>query len=586
MSLLAELKRRNVVRVAVLYVITAWVVLQLADVLVGVLDLPHWAGRLVLALLALGLPIALVFAWVYEITPQGLRRQRDLPRGRSAAAATRRKLDIGIGVVAVTAILLILVDRLIPEHAVPPASGGAATLAAVEARSIAVLPFADMSQEKDQEYFADGLSEELMSLLARVEDLRVIGRTSAFQFKGRREDLRTIGRTLGVAHILDGSVRKSGRNLRITAQLIRAADGSQLWSATYNRELREIFALQGEIADAVVAALRLRLAAPDSLPGRAGRDFEAYDQYLLGKYQLDLRTPESLDAALAHFQAALARDPRDALAWVGLAETYSARAGHSSQMPLQEGYERARDAVERALGLDPALAAAYATLCDIQSTYDWDWKAADDSIQRALQLAPHDSRVLMKAANLDTAMGRLDRAIARYREAIGLDPLRAGLQYNLARIHLARGHFADAERFARRAVELSPGAGGVHLLIAQIRLAEGRPAEAQAALALDTSPVWKLYGNALIAFAGGRSGASDAAVAQLAADYGNEAAYQVAEVHAFRGERDLAFEWLERAYHQRDGGLIEIRTSAYLGNLRADPRFGALLAKLGLPPTA
>ena len=273
MSLFAELKRRNVVRVAVLYVIAAWVVLQVADVLFGMMKVPEWSGKLVLGLLALGFPIAMVFSWIYEITPEGLKKQHEDLRGQSITAATARRLNIAIGVAAAIAIIGIVVDRLVPERAAPAAEttqasavgttpGSTATSApAEEVPSIAVLPFADLSQAKDQEYFADGLSEELLNLLEQVEELRVIGRTSSFQFKGKNEDLRAIGETLDVAHILEGSVRKSGDKLRITAQLIRAIDGSHLWSQSYDRKLDDVFAMQDEIAAAVVGALKLRLIA-------------------------------------------------------------------------------------------------------------------------------------------------------------------------------------------------------------------------------------------------------------------------------------------------------------------------------------
>ncbi|MCC7256860.1 MAG: hypothetical protein IT486_00640 [Gammaproteobacteria bacterium] len=589
MSVFAELKRRNVARIAVLYVVTSWAILRSAGVLFGVLDVPTWAGKLVLVLLVLGFPVALVLSWIYEITPDGLRRFEGAQASGSAAAATRRKLDIAIGVLAAIAIGTIAVDRLMPERAAPVAVPAPAAPAqdrvTADARSIAVLPFMDMSQSRDQEYFADGLSEELMTVLARIEDLRVVGRTSSFQYKGRDEDLRAIGESLGVAHLLEGSVRKSGDSLRITAQLIRAADGSQLWSEIYDRKVDDIFVLQDEIAAAVAGALKVRLAVPGPAGTRAERDIEAYTRYLQGRYQLELRSRESLDLALAHFKAAIELEPRDALAWVGLSETYTSRASYTSQLSLDEGYRLGREAVERALALDPALAHAHAALGYIQAVYDWNWPAADASIERAIQLAPRDPDILMKAALQDQTMGRFERSIARYRQAIGFDPLRAALSYNLSRVYLVRGQDRDAEALARRVIGMMPSGAGLYVLLAETLLAQGRADEAAGVIAHESDPLWKSYGEAMIEFARGRQAPADAALEALVAGYGTVAAYQISEVYAFRGERDEAFTWLERAFRQRDGGLAEMLTSRHVALLKSDPRYRAMLARLGLPET-
>ena len=586
MGLLGELKRRNVVRVATLYVLAAWAIVRVAGVMIGLLEVPRWAGKFVFALLAVGFPVALVFSWIYEITPEGLRKQEQAPGSPADAAATNRRMDVAIGVLAAIAIASLAIDRLVPARpdTATAASAVDMTTAVADVHSIAVLPFVDMSQSKDQEYFADGLSEDLMNVLARVEELRVIGRTSSFQYKGRQEDLRTIGESLGVAHILEGSVRKADNDLRITAQLIRAADGSQLWSQTYDRKLDDIFALQDEIATAVAGALKLRLVAPAAADARAPRDLEAYNRYLQGRYQLEQRTRTSLDLALEHFTAAVEHDPLDALAWVGLSESYTARAAYTSQVSLEEGYRLGREAAQRALDLDPALADAHAAMAYIYLVYDWNWAAADASIERAVQLAPRNPGVLMKAALQDQTMGRFERAVLRYRQAIELDPLRPGLQYNLSRVYLALGRSRDAEELARHVVEMLPAGSGVHVMLAEALLAQGKTTDAASAMAQETDPFWKPYGDALVEFARGRRVQADAALKSLIEAHGSDAAYQIAEICAERGERDQAFEWLERAYQQRDGGLTEIHTSTHLARLQSDPHYAILLGKLGLPP--
>ena len=296
MSVIAELKRRNVFRVAALYLVAAWVLLQVGDLLFGLLGLPAWSNKLLFAGLVLGFVPALIFSWVYELTPEGLKREHEIERNASITAATARKLDLIVVGLLVIAIVVVAVERFIPRTAPIPAatdaaSGASSAEAPVQAaaKSIAVLPFADMSSGKDQEYFADGLSEELLNLLAKLPELRVIGRTSSFQFKGRNEDLRVIGEKLNVAHILEGSVRKSGEKVRITAQLIRAADGSHLWSETYDRTLDDIFVVQDDIAGEVVKALKLTLLGTALTTRSKPQDSEAYNLALQGRFFLERR---------------------------------------------------------------------------------------------------------------------------------------------------------------------------------------------------------------------------------------------------------------------------------------------------------
>jgi TolB-like protein len=327
MSFFAELKRRNVIRMAVLYIVAGWVVLQIADVLFDPLGLPAWTFRMVLGLLLLGFPLALIFAWVFEMTPEGLKRERDIDRSASVVAHTGRKMNTVIVVLLVVAIAGLVIDRLIPESGQPAAAttavaGPDPTAADANAReaaatdtSIAVLPFVNMSGDPDNEYFSDGLSEELMNTLVRLGGLKVTGRTSSFAFKGQNQDLREIGRLLNVANVLEGSVRKAGNRVRITAQLIKTSDGYHLWSDTFDRELDDIFAIQAEIAEQVSDALQVTLlggaVADEPKTPSVSHNAQAYEEYLRGMYiwqrEPDLR--ESLDSARSHFEAALALDP-------------------------------------------------------------------------------------------------------------------------------------------------------------------------------------------------------------------------------------------------------------------------------------
>jgi TolB-like protein/Tfp pilus assembly protein PilF len=469
--------------------------------------------------------------------------------------------------------------------AAKPASSTASStaVAAPNDKSIAVLPFADMSQSKDQEYFADGLAEELINLLAQNEDLRVIGRTSSFQFKGKNADLRTIGQALNVAHVLEGSVRKSEETLRITAQLIRASDGSHLWSETFDRKLEDVFAMQDEIAAAVVGELKPRLIA-GSTPVRATRhNIEAYNQYLQGRFYLDLATGDALDSALAHFQAAIRHDPKDALAWVGLSTTYAMQTSVTGQIPHDEGSRLAREAAERAVELDPALANAHAALGGVQANFDWDWEAAEASYSRAYELARTDPEVLFQASMQDFAMGRLELAATRLKKAIDRDPLRSVLYNYLAFVYTAMHRFGDAEIAARRGLMLSPDAAFNHFSLATALLLQRKFPEAELEFARELDKTWRAIGQSMIQFARGRRNEADASLKAVIEQHGSFMAFQIAEIYAFRGERDLAFEWLDRAYRQRDSGFAYLLGSPFLNGLRGDPRYAAMVRKLGLP---
>ena len=587
--ILGELKRRNVIRVAALYLVAAWVLLQVGDLLLGLLRLPTWTNRLLFAVLLLGFVPALIFSWVYELTPEGLKREHEIERNASITAETARKLDLIVAGLLVLAIAVVVVERFIPRAAPIPAatvaaSGASSAEAPVQAtaKSIAVLPFADMSAGKDQEYFADGLSEELLNLLAQLPELRVIGRTSSFQFKGRNEDLRVIGEKLNVAHILEGSVRKSDEKVRITAQLIRAADGSHLWSQTYDRTLDDIFVVQDDIAGEVVKALKLTLLGTAPVTRSTPVDPEAYNLALQGRFFLDRRNRKDLERAVEYFRRSLERDPGYAPAWAGLSQT-NARQADNGFVPAADGYRRAREAAEKALALDPQLADAHLAMGWIQSSYDWDWAAADASFRKALDLEPGSAQALRQAGVLASTLGRWSEAIDLTNKAIERDPLRPASYNNLGLALLAVNRGAEAEAEFRRALELNPDGAYWHLALGRALLLQGSADAALQEMQQETEEVWRLFGLALAFHALGRRGESDAVLADLESKYAGEMAYQIAEVHAFRGEVDLAFEWLERAYDQRDGGAADIKGSRLMRGLAGDPRYKAFLRKMKLP---
>jgi TolB-like protein/Tfp pilus assembly protein PilF len=588
-SVIAELKRRNVFRVAALYLVAAWVLLQVGDLLFGLLDLPTWTNKLLFAALVLGFVPALIFSWVYELTPEGLKREHEVERNASITAETARKLDLIVVGLLVIAIVVVAVERFTPRTAPIPAGTDAASGAPpveapleAAAKSIAVLPFADMSAGKDQEYFADGLSEELLNMLAKIPELRVAARTSAFKFKGEKIDVQEVAQKLKVAHVLEGSVRKSGNKVRITAQLIKAADGYHLWSETYDRTLDDIFVVQDDIAGEVVKALKLTLLGPTPVPRSKPVDLEAYNLALQGRFFLDRRSRKDLERAEEYFRRSLERDPGYAVSWAGLSQVYLRRAdlGH---VPAADGYGQARKAAERALALDPRLVDAHLAMDWIQGSYDWDWAASDASILRALDLEPGNAEALRHAGTLAYTLGRWNEAIDLVNKAIERDPLRPNSYSNLGDLFLAIERDREAEAAYRKALELDPDGSLRHLSLGQALLLQGKADAALQEMEQETDEIWRLSGLPLAFHALGRRGESDAALATFKSKYAGEWAYQIAEVHAFRGEADLAFEWLERAYAQRDSGVTNIKGDRLLRGLVGDPRYKAFLRKLKLP---
>ena len=464
-----------------------------------------------------------------------------------------------------------------------------------ETPSIAVLPFVNMSRDEDNEYFADGLSEELLNVLAKIRGLRVASRTSAFYFKGKDVDLASVAQKLNVANVLEGSVRKSGKRVRITAQLIEAATDSHLWSETYDRDLDDIFAVQDDIAQSVVKELRSALmgeatgataaaaAKAEVEAAAAGRadDPEAYRLYLQGRFLVDRLTAADVARGIELFQQALARDPGYALAWTGLSHAYGVQAGYG-WAGIAEGYERAREAAKRALALAPILAEAHIRLGQVSELFDWNWQAANDSYQKALRLAPDNPDVLMAVAGITRILGGALKAIELYRRVTTLDPLSSAAHRTLGLRLFLMGRLDEAATTLQAARELNPNTGLVHCFLAVTRLAQGRPQEALALAEQERLPVFRLMGLGIVQHGIGNRAASDDALRQLAQDYGEEAAYQVAILHVCRGEFESAFEWLERAYAQRDPGLVNTAFDPHFKPMHGDPRWVAFVRKMGL----
>jgi TolB-like protein/DNA-binding winged helix-turn-helix (wHTH) protein/Flp pilus assembly protein TadD len=452
--------------------------------------------------------------------------------------------------------------------------------------SIAVLPFADLSPGKDQEYFSDGLSEQVINDLASVAGLKVVARSSAFQFKGKNEDLRKVGQKLGVANVLEGSVRKDGDRVRITAELVKVDDGFQLWSETYDREIDDAFAAQDEIARAVTQALQVRLLPTDGAEVWAksrSRNPEAYQAYLQGEYFVARgQDKEDLQKALAYADQAVKLDATYAPAWAQRAQVLQGLA-RVALIPDAEGFRAARESASRAIALDPNLDAGYLALGLVQINYDWDWEGADISLKKAGLLEPGSAAVLANRAYLARTLGQVEESIALYKQAIALDPLRANFHLSLGYELYLVGRYEEAHAALQKAQELNPQLSSLHLTSGKILLSEGRKAEALAEMEKETGEWEKLSGESLAYFALGRNAESDEALKKLIATHQNDCAYQVAEAYAFRGETEKAFQWLNRAFRQRDPGTPELKTGQLVQSLRPDPRYAELLKRMHLP---
>ncbi len=447
--------------------------------------------------------------------------------------------------------------------------------------SIAVLPFVNMSEDAANEYFSDGLSEELLNALVQIEELRVAGRTSSFQFKGKNEDLRVIGEKLNVASILEGSVRKAGNRLRITAQLVNAADGFHLWSRTYDRELDDIFAVQDDIARSVAAALEVTLLGePPGGAERLGPSAEAYTAFLQGRHFHERSGKEAIARAVGYYEQALEIDPDFALAWAWLSIARGWQA-ENGWVATADGLSRSREAAERALALDGNLAEAWVAQGRILLRYDWDWAGADAAFRRAEELKPGDSEIVRRRAGLARTLGRLDEAVDLSRRAVELDPLNLQAHHSLSVVAYSAGRLDEAEAAIRKRLELDPSPSSAYFSLGEIHLARSEPQQALAAMER-ASPDWRLVGLPLAYHALGRHEEADAALAELIEREAETAAYQIAEVYSFRGEVDQAFAWLERAYRQRDSALAGVKTDPLLANLSTDPRYRDFLEKMRL----
>jgi adenylate cyclase len=588
MTFYQELKHRNVFRVGAAYIIAAWLIIQVAETIFPLYGFGDTPARLVVTFLAIGFPLFLLFSWVFEFTPEGLKLERDVTREESITPKTGKKLDRIIIVLLALGLGYFAVDKFVFD----PARDAAlveetAQLARSEAlvgsygdKSIAVLPFVNLSADPEQEYFSDGISEELLNLLAQIPDLRVISRSSSFTFKGKDVVVSEVAKQLNVAHILEGSVRKAGNRIRITAQLIDAHSDTHLWSESYDRELGDIFAVQDDISQAVVDELRIRLVG--EVPRAQVVDPEAYALVLKARYFFMKWGKENFEKSLVALEQALAIEPEYAEAWSSMSTTYLARVRYG-YLDRDQGLALAREANDKALKIDPNLAQAWVNLSLIRSKANFDWAGAEAAINKALELAPRNTFVLNNAGNLYNLLGRHEKALALYTRILSDDPLNLFAHFNSANVLDRMGRLEEAAAGFMRHLELNPEDWGTHSRLAIIYLRQEQPERAMEELTWEPDPEMQAFAKILVLPALGRGEEASQRLDAYITEYAERLPRRIAAIYGWQGNNDEAFKWLNRAVDQGELQISDSMGHPLLAGLHGDPRWPEFLARMRLP---
>lgn len=597
MQLFKELSRRNVFRVTIGYVVSCWLLLQVADVLLGVIEAPGWVLQVMFLFVAMGFPVVVFFSWAYEVTPEGIKRESEIDRSESITHVTGRKLDRAIVVVLLISLGYFIWESRFKESgdsslketgqapvaletdesaSVAYSKGSEVGSITVSDKSIAVLPFVNMSDDVGNEYFSDGLSEELLNLLAQIPDLKVAARTSSFSLKGKNLHVSEVGDMLKVAHVLEGSVRKSGDRVRITAQLIKIDDGYHLWSETYDRTLDDIFAIQDEIANAVVEQLKVEILG--ERPMTQETDPQAYALYLEARHTHRKMTADALKQAQALYEQALLIDPNLVVAMKGLASNLMNQENHGL-IPVGEGYARAHELLASALNIDPDNVSVHEGLGWLAMFHDSDMGKAAYHYEHALSLDPSDAEMIGASAALLVHLGRPEDAIGPREYAIERDPLNPVGYSNLGSIYYFSGHWDKAIKSYRKALELSPGYIGAQYFSGVSYLMKGEVEKAQKAFLQEGDDEYRTKGEALVAHALEQPDEFQAKVSEMGERWGGQWPSEIAHVYAWTGNADQAFEWLQKSVDEEEGTFNPI--DPLLGALHADPRWQPMLESIG-----
>jgi TolB-like protein/class 3 adenylate cyclase/Tfp pilus assembly protein PilF len=517
------------------------------------------------------------------------RETRLSPDREKGDVRQRRSIPVGwIAALALVAILAAGAAYYFTAHR------AATKTAAIPEKSIAVLPLVNSTGDPANEYFSDGMSEEFISSLSRLQELKVVGRTSSFQFKGKSDDSKTIGEKLGVYYLLEGSVRKSADRVRIAVALIKSGDGANVWSETYDRELKDIFAVQSEIAGAVAKELKVALLGHNGQAAQlataatpSNQNVEAYNALLQGNFYYNRRTAEDYRKAIGYYEEAIRLDPRYALAYALLSRAalnLGTGYGNLATKEQEETIAKARASAKSALALDPNLADAHSSQGRILSDVDFNFAEAEAEYRHALELAPQNPAVTANLASLMSTLGRLDEAVALQQRAIALDPLRSASHFNLSLYLTGLGRYDDAEAALRKVIALQPQSSQNYYRLAEIQILRGNSGAAVELAKQETDPGWRTFGMALAHFANGDRAEADAALKKLIDEDADDAGSQIAQVYALRKEPEKMFEWLEHAWTTHDSGVNELLSDPFLRAYKDDPRYIAFAQKVGVMP--
>jgi TolB-like protein/Tfp pilus assembly protein PilF len=575
----AELKRRNVYKVAIAYAVVAWLLMQIATQVFPFLEIPNWAIRLVIMLIVIGFPIALVIAWAFELTPEGLKRTEfadELPR-----KAPRNRAWIYVVIVAgAISVSLFFLGRY--------TSSKQSTVA--PEKSIAVLPFENRSEDKANAYFAEGVQDEILTRLSKIADLKVTSRPSTQHYKSVPENLAEIAKQLGVAHILEGSVQKSRDAVRVNVQLIKAANDSQVWAETFDRKLTDIFSVESDVAKAIADQLQAHITRQEEqvIAAKPTKNIEAYDAYLRGRYFWNKRTSDGIKHAIEHFQQSIERDPDFALGHAGLADSYIALTFYNFAAP-HETMPKAKESAIKALALDNTLAEAHTSLAHILMNYDWNWSAAEKEFKRSIELKPdYATGHQWYAIHYLTATGRFEEAVQEMKRALELEPASLLMNTFMGTTLYYAGRYDEAIDQCRRTIEMDPNFAVAHwhlgLAYEQKQVLDAATEEFKKAISLSG-------GSPLMKAALGRAyaEAQEKHEAYKMLDELNElakqqyvSAYEVATIYVALGNNEQAFQLLEQAYGEHSFHFVYLNVSPQFKPVRSDPRFQELVQRVGL----
>jgi adenylate cyclase len=574
MKFINELQRRNVIKETLAYLVVSWIILQVASIVLPMMDTPNWVLKTVTFFLAIGLPFWVVFSWVYQITPDGLKKTKKISEEPLNSSVTNKRLNIIIIVTLILAITISFVNKPLPKDELKTIVNSEFT----NENSIAVLPFVNMSGDEEQEYFADGLSEELINVFTKIPELRVIGRTSSFAFKGKNEDLRDIGDKLDVKYLLEGSVRKSGNKIRITAQLIKVIDGSHLWSKTFDRNLDDIFKIQDDISVSVVNALSITLLNNYIIPENKVIDPEAYNYFLRGRYYYELDFGgNSTDEALIWFNKAIELDSTFSLPWTYLGMCYWRNSSNS----LDDNFVKAKEASIKAFELDPSSGIAAVNLGEILDN-EYDFQGALEMIDLGLELEPNNPYVLRNAGRFYTILGRETGGIEYCQRALKNDPIqRTALGYLLSAYYYAEEYDAVKQLYYKNK-EVYPyiieSRGAINVLAMEkynIEILE-------AVKKINTSESLVLYTNLLLAVKANDNKEAEEILTQLI-EKNSHRRYRIALAYAGMGENSKAIDWLEKSFAFKDKSLVYVNVEPKFDVIRDSIRFKNLVKQMDFP---